>query len=88
MPGCTGLENNFCDPNIGSTIINREPSTPAVNKSVDPVTWVSYVVPSNANPTATLALTLTTFANNERPLDVMIAVDLNGMSAADWDTFR
>jgi hypothetical protein len=88
LPGCTGLENNFCDSGVSSTIINREPTTVAAGKSVDPVTWVSYVVPSNPTPSVTLPITLTTVANADRPLDVMIAVDLNGMSAADWDTFK
>lgn len=88
LPGCTGLENNFCDSGVSSNIITREPTTLAAGRAVDPVTWVSYVVPSNPTPSVILPFNLTTLANTDRPLDVMIAIDLNGMSAADWDIFR
>jgi hypothetical protein len=86
--GCTNLENNFCDPNVGSATITRDPISSAVNKSVDPTTWTAYVVPSNPKPQITLPVNIFTWANNKRPLDLFFVADFNGVTATEWDNFK
>jgi hypothetical protein len=86
--GCTNLENNFCDPNVGSASITRDPFASAVNKSVDPTTWTAYVVPSNAQPRITLPVNIFTWANSRRPLDILFVADFNGVTATEWDNFK
>ncbi len=86
--GCTNLENNFCDPNVGSATITRDPTSSPVNKSVDPTTWTAYVVPSNAKPQISLPVNIFTWANSKRPLDILFVADFNGVSSSEWDNFK